>query len=64
MINSLFAVITIEYYAMDISLRTRKQNIALKSLLHQLVHLKSMLVIKYECYTNIRSFYVLLVCAC
>jgi len=37
----------------DVGLRTRKQNITLESLLHQLVHLNSMLVIKHECYTNI-----------
>jgi len=49
---------------MDIGLQTRKQSIALKSLLHRLVHWNSILVIKHESYTNIWSFYALLVCAC
>jgi len=48
----------------DIGLRTRKQNIALKSLLHRLVHWSSTLVIKHECYANIWPFYVWLVWAC
>jgi len=34
----------------DIGLQTRKQNVALESLLHWLVYLNSMLVIKHECY--------------
>ena len=34
----------------DIGLQTRKQNIALESLLHWLVHLNSILVIKHDCY--------------
>jgi len=49
---------------LDICLQTGKQNIALKSLLHWLVHLNSMLVINHEGYASIWSFYVLLVCAC
>ena len=36
----------------DIGLQTRKQNVALQSLLHWLVHLNSMLVIKHERYAT------------
>ena len=49
---------------MDIGLGTRKQIVALKSRLPQLVHLNTMLVTKHECYTDIQSFYVSLLCAC